>query len=287
MREFYANHKKGIIITICIIVGILIFRTVNISIQQSMRTEPVVDIEDDKTEEEFTGTNTYLWGKQRQLTKRYGKCDEGFIWDSTGDKLAMGDKKMSGEDVVYIYLQSLSKLDLSNAQRYSRKTSVVKKYLGMYDDKVKTDYSQQFQRNMYAEALKSLQIKKVESTASLDSSKAVYTVTSSIIDLTNKDFWKNDRTKIYKDLTKYKVDQGDYTKGDTYLYDYILGYFKKNTAIRRNITFDITVEKFSDLGTGWLVSEDEDLNNACLYKDGKTIISYIKEEYSDYRRENR
>lgn len=288
LKDIWYNHKKAIIIIICVILGILAFRTVNIYLQNSnskggdsplLTDEELEDLEKD----DFNGTNTYIWEKQEKLTKKFGKSDEGFIWNDDGTQLALGDKSMSGEDVVYVYLQSLSKLDLANAQKYSRKTDVVKRYMSFYDEKRSTDFAEQFNRNMYAEVLKSIQIKKVESTASLESNKQVYTVQASIIDLTNKDFWKNDRNEIYNALSKYKLDQGDTTKADTYLYDYILGYYRKPTAIRTNISFDITVEKFADLDTGWLVSTDTDLDNACIYKDGKGVLTYIKEEYKRYR----
>lgn len=292
LKDIWYMYKKAIIITICVILGILTIRTINIYLRSNqtvseedrlLTDEELEELEKDK----YKGTNTYLWDRQEKLTKKFGKCDEGFIWDESGEQLALGDKSMSGEDVVYVYLQSLSKLDLANAKKYSRKTDVVKRYTSFYEDKKTTDFAEQFKRNMYSEVLKSLQIKKVESTATLESNKQVYTVKASIIDITNKDFWKNDRDKIYKTMSKYKFDQGDSTKCDTYLYDYIIGYYQKPTAIRTNISFDITVEKFADLDTGWLVSTDMDLDNACTYKDGKGVLTYIKEEYKQYRLESR
>ncbi len=295
IKDFYSQHKKPVLIIGGIIAGILIFRWVNITFFQQpaqkdpafepLTSEELAKLED---EEEFKGTDTYLWDQQKKLTKKNGEAPEGFLWDTDNTLLALGDKSMSGEDVIYIYLQSLSKLDLSNAQKYSRKASCVKRYMNYYDNKMTTkDYAEQFKRNIYAEALKSLQVKKVENTASLAQNKQVYTVEASIIDLTNKDFWKNDKKTIYNALQKYGKDQGDETKSEVYLYDYIYTYFQKPTAIRRNITFDITVEKFADIDTGWLVTIDTDLDNACIYKDGKTIVSYIKESFRAYRQEQR
>ena len=287
--DFWYRHKKGITITLCIILGILVFRTVNIAIQKHsqsdtelMTDEELVDYEKTHKGQEFTGTKTTLWEEQDKLTKKYGDAGEGYMWNDDGTRISLGDDSMSGEDVVYTYLQSLSKLDLENAQKYSRKPSVVKRYQNFYSDNYNADYQGQFNRKMYATALKSMQIKTVESTATLSQNKQVYTVEASIIDLTDKDFWKNDKGAIFENLHEYKYEQGDQTKANQYLYDYISGYYEKDTAIRRNITFDITVEKFTDYGTAWLVSKDDDLDNACVYKDGKSIVSYIKEEYTKY-----
>jgi hypothetical protein len=189
---------------------------------------------------------------------------------------------MTAEEVVYAYLQALSKLDIDAASKYSRKASTVSQYSKYYDSTSYTSYSDQFNRNMYAAVLKSIQIDKVESTSTFSANKQVFTVSATIIDLTNKDFWLNDRQEVFETLYTYGVDESDSTKADQYLYEYILSYFDSDVAITRTVTFDLTLEKLTDFNTGWLVTGDGDLNNACIYKDGTTVLTYIKEQYYDY-----
>ena len=78
----------------------------------------------------------------------------------------------------------------------------------------------------------------------------------------------------------YKKDESDDTKGDIYLYDYISKYYESNNAARREVTFDITLEKYPDLETGWLVSIDSDVDAACKYQDGTLVVQYIKDCYA-------
>ena len=47
----------------------------------------------------------------------------------------------------------------------------------------------------------------------------------------------------------------------------------------------MVVEKYPDLDTGWLISMDSDLNDACMYKDGKLVASYIQEQFNNYGRD--
>ena len=109
----------------------------------------------------------------------------------------------------------------------------------------------------------------------------MFTVSAKMLDLTNKDFWKPDQIEIYRNLYLYDSDESDSTKSDMYLYDYILSYYESEEAALRETTFDVTVQRYPDLDSGWLVSVDTDVNDACSYKDGKLVVSYIKELYSN------
>ena len=110
--------------------------------------------------------------------------------------------------------------------------------------------------------------------------KTVFTVKAKMLDLTDKEFWKKDRLDIYSNLYTYGLEN-DTTKGDMYLYDYILRYYESGKAKLRDVTFDITVQKYPDLDSGWLVSIDTEINDACTYKDGNLVVSYIREMYND------
>lgn len=291
MFDFIKNNKKVLVIAGGVLVVFILVKG-----GVSARNEKIKQEEADKLTEQLLAEanegvtsdegDSLLMQMQSELVKSYGKVPEGFIWESDGSLLSLGDKSMSAEDVVYAYLRGLSSLDISTVERYSRSSKVVESYSTYFDDKNKnTDYMDQFLRTMYKESLLSLQVKGIESNAVFAANKQVFTVKVSMLDLTNKDFWKKDEMEIYKNLYLYDQDEADTTKSDIYLYNYISDYYKSDNAVLRDVTFDITVQKYPDLDSGWLVSIDNDVDDACSYKDGKLVVSYIKEMYRNSGRD--
>lgn len=291
MFDFIKNNKKVFVIAGGVLVVFILIKG-----GVSARNEKIKQEEADKLTEQLLAEanegatsdegDSLLMQMQPELVKSYGKVPEGFIWESDGSLLSLGDKSMSAEDVVYAYLRGLSSLDISTVERYSRSSKVVESYSTYFDDKNKnTDYMDQFLRTMYKESLLSLQVKGIESNAVFAANKQVFTVKVSMLDLTNKDFWKKDEMEIYKNLYLYDQDEADTTKSDIYLYNYISDYYKSDNAVLRDVTFDITVQKYPDLDSGWLVSIDNDVDDACSYKDGKLVVSYIKEMYRNSGRD--
>lgn len=291
MFDFLKNNKKVLVIAGGVLVVFILIKG-----GVSARNEKIKQEEADKLTEQLLAEanegvtsdegDSLLMQMQPELVKSYGKVPEGFIWESDGSLLSLGDKSMSAEDVVYAYLRGLSSLDISTVERYSRSSKVVESYSTYFDDKNKnTDYMDQFLRTMYKESLLSLQVKGIESNAVFAANKQVFTVKVSMLDLTNKDFWKKDEMEIYKNLYLYDQDEADTTKSDIYLYNYISDYYKSDNAVLRDVTFDITVQKYPDLDSGWLVSIDNDVDDACSYKDGKLVVSYIKEMYRNSGRD--
>lgn len=291
MFDFVKNNKKVLVIAGGVLVVFILIKG-----GVSARNEKLKQEEADKLTEQLLAEanegvtsdegDSLLMQMQPELVKSYGKVPEGFIWESDGSLLSLGDKSMSAEDVVYAYLRGLSSLDISTVERYSRSSKVVESYSTYFDDKNKnTDYMDQFLRTMYKESLLSLQVKGIESNAVFAANKQVFTVKVSMLDLTNKDFWKKDEMEIYKNLYLYDQDEADTTKSDIYLYNYISDYYKSDNAVLRDVTFDITVQKYPDLDSGWLVSIDNDVDDACSYKDGKLVVSYIKEMYRNSGRD--
>lgn len=225
-------------------------------------------------------SDSLLMQMQPDLEKTYGKVPDGFIWEVDGTVLSLGDKSMSAEDVVYAYFKGLSSLDMSTVERYSRDSVVVSSYSSYFsEDNKNTDYTDQFLRNIYRCCLLSLQIEGIENVSVFAENKQVFSVKASMLDLTDKEFWLDDADTVYKNLYLYESSQSDSAKGDMYLYEYILDYYKSESPSRRDVTFDITVQRYADLDSGWLVSIDSDVNDACVYKDGKLVVSYIKEMY--------
>lgn len=223
---------------------------------------------------------------QADLIDSYGKLPDGYLWDTDGTLLSLGDKEMSAEEVVYAYLNGLRALDMSMVQKYSRRSKVIDTYEGYFDEKKKnTDYTDQFLRNMYREALLSIEVDGIVNSSVFAENKQVFTVRVKMLDLTSKDFWEDDKEEIYKNLKIYGSDESDSTKLDMYLYDYILDYYQSKDAVKRSVTFDLTVQRYPDLDTGWLVSVDTDVDLACRYADGKLVVSYITERYMDEGKE--
>lgn len=282
MREFASKHTKLIIIVVVIIFLAFLVRTVNQvkaerefeeQQQQALQAEQE-EVEEPETEEEL------LMSRQPELEAAYGRVPDGFIWDEDGRLLSIGDRSMSSEDVVYAYFRGLSSLDMGTVERYSRYSSVVQTYSGYFDSENKEyDYLDQFTRNMYKQCLLSIQVEGIQDQAVFAENKQVFTVNAKMLDLTDKDFWKKDSKEIYERLYLYDSDESDSTKGEIYLYDYILNYYMSDSAKLRDVSFNVTLERYPDLNSGWLVSIDTDVDDACLYKDGNLVVSYIQDVF--------
>lgn len=233
------------------------------------------DIEYDENEIE------YLQGQQDELVRRYGELPDGFIWDMEGNLLSLGDPNKSAEESLYAYLNAVASLDIGTVQRYSRNSYVVSRYSEYFNSSEnEPDYTTQFMRNMYRECMLSLQVESVLSTSVFAENRVVFTVECNILDLTSKDFWEDDKWEIFDNLHIYSLES-DSTKSDMYLYDYILNYYRSGKAALRKAVFDITLERYSDVNSGWLVSIDSDIDDACVYRDGTLVVNYIKECYND------
>ena len=133
---------------------------------------------------------------------------------------------------------------------------------------------------MYRLCLLSMQVEGIDNTTVFAENKQVFTVRVSMLDLTQKEFWLDDKLEIYKNLRIYGSDQGDDTKSEIYLYDYINRYYESEQAKRREVRFDITLQKYPDLDTGWLVCIDTDVDSACRYADGTLVVNYIRQLYA-------
>lgn len=286
MKKILGNKKLMLVIALGIFV---LFTIVNgvVSQRKSEKEEKESDKVTDEILQEMAEAqgdeaDSMLMQIQDDLVADYGKVPEGYIWDVDGTLLSLGDKDMSAEDVVYAYFRGLQSLDMSMVQKYSRESLVEATYSGYYDENDKnTDYTDSFLRKMYTNSLLSMQVLGVESTSNFAENKRVFTVKVKMLDLTDKDFWRADRLDIYKNLQVYSSDESDSTKADIYLYDYISSYYSSGLANLRDVSFDVTVQKYPDLNTGWLVSVDTDIDQACRYADGKLVVSYIMEQFRD------
>lgn len=244
----------------------------------------------DETEEVYSNESyEEMLSNQKSRIALYGDLPEGFYWGDDGELLSSGDKSMSAEDVLYAYFRGISSLDMTTVQRYVRKSKVLSRYSGYFDtaDSSANDasYYDQFVRNMYKQALLSLQIDGVENQSVFADNRVVFSVKASMLDLTDKDFWLDDKEEIYKNLYLYSSMEEDSTKKNIYIYDYILKYYQSDDASRRDVSFDITLKKFADTDSGWLVCIDNDVDNACIYQDGNLVVTYINSMYDNEGRD--
>lgn len=293
--DWIKSHKKSTFAIIGVILFIILMVSANNHAKQKKLKEQQASTEQVSTEESnnsksYTeGTDAYLMSMQPELRKSFGTPPEGFIWDLNGKGISLGDKSKSSEDVLYTYIRALSTLDLATAQKYSRDAKVVETYNDYFSkaNANQADYQEQFMRNMYKQALTSMEITGVESSSKFASNKSVYTVTISMLDLTAKDFWEKDKDNLFKKLSGYESKENDSTKLEIFLYDYILNYYKTPTAVKRTVSMDITLERYPDIDSGWLVSIDKDIDDAAKYNNGTLVTNYITEQFRQWSIENR
>jgi hypothetical protein len=292
--DWAKNHKKSAFALVGIFLFIILMVVANNHAKEKKLREQQESTQKVTTEESVEksyaeGTDAYLMSMQPELRKSFGTPPEGFIWDLNGKSVSLGDKSKSSEDVLYTYIRALSTLDLATAQKYSRDAKVVETYNDYFSkaNANQADYQEQFMRNMYKLALTSIEITGVESSSKFASNKSVYTVTISMLDLTAKDFWEDDKENLFKKMSGYESKENDSTKLEIFLYDYILNYYKTPLAVKRTISIDITLERYPDIDSGWLVSIDKDIDDAARYSSGTLVTSYITEQFRQWTIEQR
>lgn len=228
------------------------------------------------TEEQLSETEL----EQRALIEVFGEPPAGFRWDDEGEPVAVSDENLTGEEVVHQYLRALSLLDLANAAKYAKVSTVVNSMDSFYDVDSSSSYYTQFSRKMYSEALTSMEILGTEREAVFANGKRIYTMNLRVLDLGYKDFWKENEEEIFEMLYQYLSVEKDSLKAQQYVYDQILAYYSRDDAKKHDIQVDIVLDKVT-LG-GWLVTDDMDLDMICRYTDGTSVYEYVMECYSDW-----
>lgn len=236
----------------------------------AMETEPVTEAQLSDAEIE-----------QQALIEVYGEPPAGFRWNDDGEPIAVSDEGLTAEEVVYQYLRAVSLLDMANAEKYAQLSMIVNKYDSYYSDvDASQDYYTQFARKMYSQALTSMEIESTEREAVFANGRRIYTMNLKVLDLSYKDFWKDNSEEIFEHLYQYITLENDSIKAQQYIYDQILAYYAKDDAKKRDIQVDIVLDKVT-LG-GWLVEDDADLDTACSYTDGTSVYEYIMDQYTDW-----
>ena len=217
---------------------------------------------------------------QEALQQVYGVAPDGFEWDEDGELIPLSSEDLTVEDLVYGYLRALSILDFYTAQKYSKHSLVINTYKSLYDSTDEANYFQDFHRKQLKYSLTTLEILGIDDTALFADGTEFVTVRIKSLDLTNKDFWLDDKDKLFKTLKVFDTTESDTTKRTKYIYDYIYKCYLEGKVPKKEWTVELTLEK----GTkkGWLVSDDSELLDILNYSDGLNIEQYISDCYADW-----
>lgn len=280
--------KKQIIIggiIISIIGGGLAYSSYKENKEYQKRIEEQQKAIEAQQQQSNEGVMSYEDAMQQSLVGQYGEPPEGFKWDILGNLVAVSSDDMSAEDVIHTYIRSISILDFATAQRYASSSKIYDTYNNYYDEitNVVTDYYNQFLRKQYTFAIQSIENLGIESTATMADGTQVMSVKLNVLDLTDKDFWRDDMQEIYKQMRVFGESEEDDTKRDQYLYDYIYSKYEDGTIGKREVVCDFKVGKQKN--GGWLITDDSELNAYLKYDQGNDIAQYIISSYNDWLQE--
>lgn len=219
---------------------------------------------------------------QESLVKQYGIPPEGFEWGYDGSLVALGDADHTCEDVVYMFLRSLSILDFSTAERYSTDSAVIKAYQTYYGfvSDAMTNYYNNFLRKQFKVSITSLEVLGISDIAVFADGTEYLTITVSIMDLTDKDFWVSDRDTLFAQMRVYRETESDSTKMEQYVYEYLYDKYVDGSVSKRDRTIELVVTKQN--GGGWLVSGDRELCAYLQYENGVDVARYILKEFESW-----
>ena len=274
----------GIIVLFIIVSTIIKNKKEQAEYEQAQRELEEAQAKNANTKSDVPEEYDYHAMMQAELTKQYGKAPDGFEWDYNGELLPLGDDKESNaEDVVFLYMRSLSTLDFATASRYAENSTVIESYKGYYETYGLNDYYSNFLRKQFKKSLTSLEVTGISDVAVFADGTKYVTVTANVLDLTDKDFWRKDEKQIYKTLEGYSTSEDDSLKVEQYIYDYIYSKYEDKTVGKRTVNIELVVDKKPE--GGWLVSEDGELNAMLQYEKGVNIADYIRSSYDTWLRE--
>lgn len=273
----------GIVIAVIgIFLGISSYKQKQADLQRIKEQEKAIEEANKSQSQAQGGYVSYEDALQQSLVEEYGEPPEGFKWDIMGELVALSSDDMSAEDVIHTYIRSISIMDFATAQRYAATSRVYDTYNNYYDEmtNVVTDYYQQFLRKQYTFAIKSIENLGIESNATMADGTQVVSVKLNILDLTDKDFWKDDMKEIYRQMRLFGESEDDDTKRDQYLYDYIYSKYEDGTIKKREVVCDFKIGKQKN--GGWLIVDDSELNAYLSYDKGNDVAQYIIASYNDW-----
>lgn len=279
--------KKQAIIGVCVIGGIIAIAKISDSYnnyklekehEEEMAAEEAANAAASDQVEEYD----YETQMQAELVEEYGEPPEGFKWDLMGNLVALSSDDKTAEDVLFSFVRSISILDFATAQKNAESSQIYDTYTGYFNELSSelTDYYSQFLRKEYTLALKSIEIDGMEGNATLADGTMVLSLKLKVLDLTDKDFWRDDEEEIYKQMRVYDQTEQDSTKKEQYLYDYLYTKYEDGSVGKRDVIVDFRVNKTN--GGGWLVADDNELNAYLLYENGTDMVEYVESCYDTW-----
>ena len=223
--------------------------------------------------------------EKQRLIERYGEPPEGFMWNDDGELYSLTSDDKPAEDVLYTFVKALSMEDFATALKYSTKSSILKKYDSYFsgDDKDANYYSI-FLRKEYKLALTSVEVLSVEESSISATGTTVLSVRLRVLDLSDKDFWRDDQEELFNNIRAYKSGEKDSTKANQYIYDYIYESYLNGRVGKREVVVNFTLSKGKPQARvntyGWLVTDDSELLHYLLYEEGVNVAQAIVEEYT-------
>jgi hypothetical protein len=181
-----------------------------------------------------------------------------------------------------MYVRALSILDFATAEKYASNSTVKSTYQSYYSDtsNIITNYYANFLRKQYKQSLTTLEVEDIGDVAVFGDGTYYVTLNIACLDLTDKDFWLDDKDSLFQTLRVYKETESDSTKVNQYVYDYIYDRYLDGTIGKRDVTVELVVSKLN--GGGWLISGDGELNAALEYENGVDVANYILDEFSTW-----
>ena len=284
MQDILKNKKimgiiGGVLVFIILIGGIR-------SYNSSKKAKQAADLEAQKAQQtDITKVDLKSLSdfdkEQIRWIERYGTPPKGFRWKDDGTLQALGDPNLKDTDVAYTYIRALSTLDIATAQKYSNKTNVITSLNRYYSTEADFTYDENFKKDMFKQVLLSIKPVKITNVANFANFRNAITMKIEVTDLTNKDFWKKDSSKIFKDLKEYKKTEQDTTKAKNYLYKYVLDYYKSERPAKHEVEINLVLDQDKTSG-GWIVVKDKDLDNIAKYADGELVVNNILAAYDEW-----
>lgn len=294
---FFSKNKWATVIAVIVVLsaiaGIVINGVISTNANKAEQEQVQAEIKKNlaaanQKQDIGQGTDQQLLQSQESLRASYGNPPKGYIWDWSGSLLSLGDTSMTSEEVLYAYLKGISTLDLATVQKYSRDSAVHKTYSAYFDEINNAAQSgsrnNDFEKNLYRQAMLSLQVDSIASTTLFTNNKVSYTVNVKMLDYSDKSFTDSseNRASIFETLDKYINSESDKIKAKQYLQDWLLKYYTGGKAKLYDKQVDITLQRYPDLNTGWLVCIDNDLDNNFKYSDGNGVYDYVMDNYQDW-----
>lgn len=223
--------------------------------------------------------------RQAELRKEYGDPPEGFEWSNRGELVAISSDDASCEDVVFMFLRSLSMQDFYTAGMYSDESVIIESLEKAHGEvsKGRTSYYKSFLNKQLAVAISSLEIEQISNVMVFPDGTQYVTVDIKSLDLSTKDFIDEHSEELFKSMRSYSEVEKDKSKMNNFVYDWLYEQYKDGVVGKKDYTVELVVEKVNQ--GGWLVSNDRELYAVLSYENGLNTADYIMKQYEVWLRE--